>query len=458
MPGTPLDRPSARDARGGVHDHSDRRGFRATRGAAIGFAIDCYDIYLPVITVAPALGFFLAQDDASPATMGLMSGLIFAATLIGRPVGAVIFGSVADTLGRRRATLIAMYGCAIGTAVLTVLPGYDHIGLASVLLLVLLRLVTGVFLGGQYTGAVPLAMESSPARKRGLYGGLITMGFPLAFCVVSALTYLVMSLGGGAAGSFYQVWGWRIPVAIGALLTFGFAVYYGRTVDESPVFREARQAVPGRKPRHPALQLLSGQGAKSLRQVFLMMTGVWIVSNATSASFPVTLRALPGISSQQGTLVMVVAELSLILAYPLTGALSQRVGRRPVLIVCGVLAATAAPLLYLAIVSYTGSSVPLLIVLTMALMLTSICCFGCTAAYLSERFPTRMRATGYGVGYSVAVIIPSFYGFYESGLSAFMTASHTTTVLYVVGGILLAVGAALGPETRNVDLGPEAHR
>lgn len=446
MTGTPLDPTTTRSS-----EPDTRRGARATRGAAIGFAIDCFDIYLPVVTVAPALGYFLASDQVSRGTLGLISGLIFAATLVGRPIGAVVFGSIADTVGRRRATLIAMYGSAVGTAVMAVLPGYAQIGIGSVLLLVLLRLVTGVFLGGQYTGAVPLAMESSPAHKRGLYGGLITMGFPIAFCVVSALTYLVMGLGvGGGSGEFYQVWGWRIPVAIGAVITFGFAVYYGRTVDESPTFEQ--QVATGGKRRHPALQLLSGEGARSLRQVFLLMTGVWIVSNATSASFPVTLRTLEGITSQQGTLVLVVAEISLIVAYPLTGALSQRIGRRPVLAGCGALAAVVAPALYLTIVNYTGSSVPLLILMTAGLMLSSICCFGCTAAYLSERFPTRMRATGYGVGYSVAVIIPSFYAFFETGLATFMQASHTTTVLYVVGGLLLAAGALLGPETKDVDL------
>ncbi|MFC5830358.1 MFS transporter [Nonomuraea insulae] len=425
-----------------------QRGVRATRGAAIGFAIDCYDIYLPVVTIAPALGYFMASDEVSPTIVSLVSGLIFAATLLGRPVGAVVFGAVGDTVGRRRATLIAMYGCAAGTLALALLPGFDQIGIASVFLLVVLRLITGVFLGGQYTGAIPLAMESSPPHQRGLYGGLITMGFPIAFCVVSALTYSVMS----GTGSAYTAWGWRVPVLIGAAATFGFALYYGRTVDESPAF----QGLAGKKQRHPALQLLSGEGARSLRQVFVMMTGVWLISNATSASYPVTLRSLEGVTSQQGTLVMVLAQVALIAAYPATGALSQRLGRRRVLIGCGVLAAVVAPLIYLAIVGSGATSVPVLTVLTIALVLSSICCFGCTAAYLSERFPTRMRASGYGIGYSVAVIIPSFYAFYESGLASFMRATHTTMVLYVVGGILLAVGAYLGPETKDVDLHADA--
>ncbi|TDD88526.1 MFS transporter [Actinomadura rubrisoli] len=428
------------------------RGRRATRGAAIGFAIDCYDIYLPVIALAPALHYFMDKDVAS-GTSALVNGLVFAATLLGRPLGAFIFGTIADTAGRRRATLIAMYGSAAGTLLLAFVPSFSAIGFASIGLLIVLRFATGVFLGGQYTGAIPLAMESSPVRKRGLYGGLITMGFPLAFCVMSLFTYLLLRVtggtGGGNGGSAYEVWGWRIPVVVGALATFAFAVYYGRTVQESPAFLkvEVRKASPAR-------QLVRGTAARSLRQVLILMTGVWILSNATSASFPVTLRSLDGVSSQRGTAIIVVAQVFLIAAYPLAGALSQRIGRRVVLALCGALGAVVAPLFYLAIVSGPVSSFAGLAALTTGLVLSSICCFGCTAAYISERFRTELRATGYGISYSFAIIIPAFYAFYERGLATFMDADHTTVVLYVVGGILLLIGALTGPETKDAVLVP----
>ncbi|WP_067465283.1 MFS transporter [Actinomadura macra] len=428
------------------------RSRRATRGAAIGFAIDCYDIYLPVIALAPALHYFMAKDVAS-GTSALANGLVFAATLLGRPLGAVIFGTVADTAGRRRATLIAMYGSAAGTLLLAFVPSYSAIGFASIGLLIALRFATGVFLGGQYTGAIPLAMESSPVRKRGLYGGLITMGFPIAFCIVSLFTYLLLRAtggsGGGDGGSAYEVWGWRIPVVVGAFATFAFAVYYGRTVQESPAFLKVEV-----KKVSPARQLVRGTAARSLRQVLIMMTGVWILSNATSASFPVTLRSLDGVSSQRGTAIIVVAQLFLIAAYPLSGALSQRIGRRVFLAWCGGLGAVVAPLFYLAVVNEVATSFAGLAALTTGLVLSSICCFGCTAAYISERFRTELRATGYGISYSFAIIVPAFYAFYERGLAHFMEAAHTTVVLYLVGGALLLIGALLGPETKEGVLTP----
>ena len=435
------------------------RGRRATRGAAIGFAIDCYDIYLPVIALAPALHFFMAKD-VSAGTIALINGLVFAATLLGRPLGAFIFGNIADTAGRRKATLIAMYGSSVGTLLLAFVPGYATIGLASIGTLIVLRFVTGIFLGGQYTGAVPLAMESSPIAKRGLYGGLITMGFPIAFCIVSLFTYVLLTATGGAGNgdgtSVYEVWAWRIPVVIGAVVTFAFAVYYGRTVQESPAFLTADARTPAVKKESPAKQLLRGSSAKSLRQVLVLMSGVWILSNATSASFPITLRSLDGISPQRGTAIIVVAQLFLIAAYPLAGALSQRIGRRIFLAWCGGVGAVVAPMFYLAIVSGVATSFIGLAALTTGLVLTSICCFGCTAAYISERFRTELRATGYGIGYSFAIIIPAFYAFYERGLATFMDPDHTTVVLYVIGGLLLLVGALWGPETKNVDLSPDA--
>ncbi|WP_037062798.1 MFS transporter [Pseudonocardia acaciae] len=425
------------------------QGRRATRGASMGFAVDSYDIYLPVVAVGPALSYFMPSSSLSPGTVALLNGMVFAATLLGRPLGAVIFGSIADSLGRRRATLIAMYGSGVGTLALALMPGYQLLGIGAMIGLILLRLVTGVFLGGQYTGAVPLAMESSPKPKRGLYGGLITMGFPIAFCTVSAVTFSVQALNSRLSEQgAYQQWGWRIPVLIGAIVTFAFAYYYQRTVDESPAWRERG----ARKGPSPLAQLLRGDSARSLRQVLILMSGAWLCGNATSASYPVALRALDDITPESATAVLVIAEVVLIAAYPLCGALSQRIGRRRFLSLCGIVAATVAPAFYCVLVSNLTTSFVGRVLLTAGLFLSAICCFGSTASYLSERFRTDLRATGYGVGYSMALIVASFYAFYEGLLAEFMPQRYTTAVVYVIGGLLLLVGALRGPETKDVDL------
>jgi MFS family permease len=430
-----------------VEDRSQAR--KAVRGGSIGFAIDCYDIYLPVIALAPAIAYFI-PSGLSIAELALINGLVFAATLLGRPLGAVLFGNIADRLGRKKATVWAMLGSAIGTALIVALPGFSTVGMTAVFLLVGMRFVTGIFLGGQYTGAVPLAMESAPPAKRGLYGGLISMGFPIAFCVVSAITFVVLevtAVPGAETNNAYVEWGWRIPFAIGAVITFVFALYYHRTVKESPAFRKRAIDAPS-----PIRQLFKGSNARSLRQVFVLMTGVWVLSNATSASFPGTFRKLDGMTPERATMIIIFYQIALIVLYPLSGALSQRIGRRRFLAICGLLGATVAPVTYFAIVSGVVTSNLGYTLFAIVLVATSICAFGCTGSYLSERFPASIRSTGYGVAYSVAVILPAFYAFYEGGLAFFLRGQYTTIVLYVIGGVLLLIGALWGPETKNVDL------
>lgn len=432
------------------------RSRQAVRGAAIGFAIDCYDIYLPVIALAPAIVYFI-PGHLDAGTLMLLNGVVFAATLLGRPIGSVVFGTIADRLGRKRATVWAMVGSAVGTALIVALPGFAQIGILAVILLVLMRFVTGIFLGGQYTGAVPLAMETAPSNKRGLYGGLISMGFPIAFCVVSAMTATLISNMTAADGSItsYVEWGWRIPFGLGAIVTFAFAIYYHRTVTESPVFGKvvaAKDAGSATKKSGPLAQLLRGRNASTLRQVFILMTGVWILSNATSASFPGALRGLEGMTPDRATLIIVYYQIALIVLYPLCGVLSQRIGRRRFLAINGITGATIAPLTYAAIVSNLVTSDFGISVMAIVLVATSICAFACTGSYLSERFPATIRSTGYGVAYSAAVIIPAFYAVYESGLATFIPTPYGTIVLYVIGGVLLLIGALRGPETRGANL------
>ena len=162
---------------------------RALTGGITGYFVDQFDIYLPVIALAPAMAFFVPPGlDASTRT--IIGAFIFTATLLGRPIGAMIFGVLADRTGRRKATIIAITGIAVTTLLIALLPGYSSIGIWAVVLLIALRLLDGVFLGGEYTAAIPLAMEWTPKRRRGLASGLITMTSPLALCLISLLTLL----------------------------------------------------------------------------------------------------------------------------------------------------------------------------------------------------------------------------------------------------------------------------
>ena len=140
------------------------RARHAVRGAWMGFFVDMFDIYLPIVVLAPAIIYFVSPQ-MNEATTAIVNGSIFAATLLGRPIGAFIFGHLGDTIGRRRTTIIAVSGFGVATLLIAFLPGYAQWGIAAAAVFIVLRFIDGIFLGGQYTAASPLAMEYSQRRS-----------------------------------------------------------------------------------------------------------------------------------------------------------------------------------------------------------------------------------------------------------------------------------------------------
>jgi MFS family permease len=433
-------------AANGQQESLDPRAKHAIRGAWFGFFVDMFDIYLPIVVLAPALIYFVPSDlDAS--TKAVISGTIFAATLLGRPIGSVIFGHFADSIGRKRTTIISVTGFGVITGLMALLPGYQQWGLAAVILLIVLRLVDGVFLGGEYTSANPLAMEYSPKEKRGFYSALIMSGYPLAFAAISAITtVLLLFIPAGDINSPYVQWGWRIPFVIGSLLAFTLVFYYVYLVDESEIFEGSGGG------GSPLRQLFTErENLLSFLQVFVLMTGFWLTLQTVAAILPGLLGSQVGLSQTNTTITLVVANVVLVGGYIASGVISQRVGRRSFLIVYGLIAAVAGTFLYYLLLSAPPQNLFLVILLTTVITLLVVSCWGISTAYINERFRTGIRASAFGIGYSLAVVLPSLYAYYQAGLAAFMPLEYTVLVLLVVGALLMVVGAAWGPETKEVD-------
>lgn len=436
-----------------MNKHADQRsmppeGRKALFGAWFGFFVDMFDIYLPVLALAPASVYF-ESPDIPPATSAIISAMVFTATLIGRPLGALLFGYLADTLGRKRTAILSVTGFGTVTAIIALLPGYETLGIAAVWILIFLRFLDGIFLGGEYTSATPLALEYSPRPRRGHTGGVIMTGYPLAYCSVAALTYLVLQwVPAGGLDSPYVQWGWRIPFAVGAVLALVFVVWFTRNVDESESWREAKRT---ERPASPLAELLSGRNLRSFLQVFVLMSGLWINLNMLSSELPRLLKASVGLDDSTVSLISVITYAVLALGYYAGGAVSQYTGRRPYLIGSGLLTALVVPVGYGVIVSGVIGNVAVLTIVVIVTSLMALSLWGTVTPYINERFHTGVRASGYGLGYSLAVIIPSFYAFYQSGLSTVMPSEYTPLVLLVVAGTLIAIAAAVGPETRDVD-------
>jgi MFS family permease len=418
----------------------------AVFGASFGFFVDMFDVYLPVVALTPAMNYFLPAS-VSTGSRALITSLIFVATLLGRPLGSMIFGRLADRVGRRRVTLWSVSGCGVCTLLIALLPGYHAVGLVGVVLLVVLRLVDGVFLGGEYAGATPLAMEAVPTGRRGWYGGVVGMGFPLSYCAIALITFVVLRItpSGGPTSGFSE-WGWRVPFVIGAILCAVFCVYYSRTVVESETWQSTA------KSRTPIRDVVIGRSRRQFMQVFVMMSGIWIASNLASGLLPSALQTQGHVSATQVTAALVIAQAIHSVLFPYLGLLSEKIGRRTFMawsgVAIGVLCAGGFATITLGWWSGFGA----VLLLTLVIRLSGGSTFAVTPSYLCERFPPAIRGSGFGLGYSTPLVLTSFYAYYQGWLAHIMPAGYTAAALLVLGGALVLIGALMGPETKDVDL------
>jgi MFS family permease len=422
-------------------------GQRALGAAFLGFFVDMFDVYLPVVALGPAMSYF-QPATMSPALKSTLFYIVFALSLVGRPVGATIFGHYGDKIGRRKVAIISMGGFAFVTLLIGLLPGYESWGIASIVILTLLRFVDGVFLGGEYTGANPLAMEYAPKEKRGAWAAFIHTGFPLSLAAMSLITTgLLRMLPAGTPHSPYLQWGWRIPFFLGALFAGGIFLYYVRRVPESSVWAKAERT------KSPLKTLFRGDNFRCLAQVFLVMSGVWFTLNAVTSILPGVLLTVLHVNSMVVTNAQLVANLLLAVCFVPFGMLGQKIGRRTILALIGLAGMTAGPVLYYVLVRSGYRSTWQLILLVSSINLCATPAWAIVTSYINERFPTVVRASGYGIGFSAAAIIPAFSSFYMLGLKALgMPYEYTEIVIFAVGGLLLLLGALAGPETRHVEL------
>lgn len=423
-------------------------GRRALLAAFLGFFVDMFDVYLPVVALTPAMDYFQPKT-LSPALQSTLFYIVFALSLVGRPIGAAFFGHFSDKVGRRKVTIISIAGFAVVTLAIGLLPGYREWGMGSIVLLTTLRFVDGIFLGGEYTGANPLAMEYAPRERRGAWSAFIHAGFPCALAIMSLLTLGLLRGGASSARqAAYLAWGWRIPFFLGALLGGLVCLYYVRKVPESRVWGAAE------KVRWPVRELFRGANLRAFLQIFPVMSGVWFTLNAVTSILPGLLVSVRHASSAWVTEAQLVASLAMLVVYVPVGHYGQKFGRRTLLAGFGLLACTIGPALYFLLVRSGYRSAAELIALVTLINLCAIPTWALITAYLTERFSTSVRATGFGIGYSAAIFIPAFSSLYMLGLQrAGIPYVYTAVVLFAVGGLLLLVGALVGPETTRVELG-----
>jgi MFS family permease len=427
----------------------DMKRRTAIAGAFLTEFIDMFDIYLPVVVLAPVLGYF-QPASVEPGLAAILDSFVFITTLLGRPVGALIFGRVADRIGRRTSSIASVLGFGIFTLLIALLPGYRSIGISSYVLLVLLRFLDGVCLGGGYTASHPLAMEYSRKSQRGFVGGLIIAAFPAAYVAISVVATIMFALAPlNGMDSPYATWGWRIPFLIGAALAGFLAHYYWRRVSESELW-QVRTKEGAEKPA--AARLFRGSNVRNLIQVLIMMTGFWTTQNIITIYMPSVLLAKTlHLSKFELTTTLIITYCLLFFSYIAAGVLSQKIGRRRTFVILGALIATVGAGLLYTLAHSDGVPLPQIIALVSVLAILVTAPWGVIITYINERFATEVRATGFGIGFSLSVVLPSFYAFYLAWLGHLVAPNMAPAALLFIGAVIATTGAAMGAETKDVD-------
>ncbi|MCW4602422.1 MFS transporter [Janibacter hoylei] len=410
-------------------------GRAAVRAGVVGNYVDQVNIFLPVVALAPAL-VTLAGPHA-----GVTSGaLVVVATLLGRPVGAMVFGRIADRVGRTRTTQVAIAGTAACSLLIAAVPTHASIGAFAIGAVVLLRFVGGVFLAGEYTSAIPLAMEWSPPRRRGLVSGLIMSMAPWAQSTIAFATAALLALLGPAT---YAEWGWRLSFVAGGLASLALLAYYSARVADAPHVVRQREQADTRAPAALGLRaVLGGAYAGAFWQMFGLMSGLWLMTNMVVIAATGRLAADHGLDGGEVATVMGVASVAQALVMSTTGHWSTVLGRRRYFVGWGLAAAVLAPLLWLA--TMTAAVLPFVVGVAL-LQVVTVCGYGPVGAYLCERFPAHVRSTGYGTAYSLSIVVPALWPWWLPRLEPLLGHDRAVVAVLVVGGLLVAGCGALGP-------------
>lgn len=428
-----------------------RGGLRFALLGLAGASIEWYDFFLYATAAALVFPSLFFPKTLAPFMALIASFSTFAFGFVARPVGAVLFGHLGDRLGRKTAFAVAlmMMGCA--TTMIGLVPSYQSVGALAPLALVLLRLMQGLALGGQWGGATLLATESAPDARRGLYGGIAQAGVPVG--VVLANLALLIANAGQSRDSFLS-FGWRIPFLFSILLV-GLGLYIQFRLQDTVAFREAQRA-PAREGspvlealRSHARSILVAAGAYLSSTLWFYILITYVVAYGT---------AEVGLGLSRGTLLtaVLIANLARLPVDILSGALSDRFGRRRLVMtgiaLSGLWAFALFPLMQ------TRSLPWIILGIGVGSWLTGLS-YGPLAALFSELFHTRVRYSAASIAYQLGaisgggmapIVASALYAHYHSNLAISLYIAAACALSLVCAGLLR--------ETRSVRLDGQAEQ
>jgi len=367
---------------------------QAVAAAVIGNVLEWYDFAVYGFMAAIIGKNFFPSGD--PITELLASFAVFGVGFLARPVGGIVIGRIGDVKGRKVALLLTIFLMAAGTVLIGIAPTYATIGIVGPLLILLARLMQGFSAGGEWGGSTAFIVEWAPEGSRGFYGSLQQCSVSTGLLLGSGVAALVTTL---VSPESMQSWGWRIPFLLGGLLG-PVGLYMRRNIEETPAYRREKQAPAPTQPGDPAPFWLSARA--------FGFTIVWTVIFYIFLTYmPTFTKNYAKLSSAEALWSNTIGLVVLVVAIPIMGMISDRVGRKPLLLTCcAAFVVLPYPVFSLLL---SGPSFTTVIAIQIVIGLIISLYSGAGPAAISEIFPTSSRSTWMTTGYALSVAI--FGGF-----------------------------------------------
>ncbi|WP_460944871.1 MFS transporter [Okibacterium endophyticum] len=418
---------------------------KVVAASLIGTTIEWYDFFLYGSAAALVFGM-LFFPESEPLAGTLLAFGTYAIGFLARPLGGVVFGHFGDRVGRKKMMVISLMMMGTATVAIGLLPTYATLGVAAPILLLVCRLIQGFAVGGEWGGAVLMISERGDPRRRGFWASWPQAGLPAGQALsVAVLAVLAVTM----EDEVFNAWGWRVPFLLsGVLIIVGLWIRF--SISESPLFREAQEKAEQSKDKALPLFMV----LKYYRREVLLAMGSRFCENVTGYLFTAFVLVYgtqqAGLEREQILLGVFIGSLFHIAAVPFWGAMSDRVGRRPI-IIFGAVGVSVWGFAIFPLIA-TDSTFLAIVAISVALILHGAI-IGPQAAFVSELFGTSVRFTGASIGIQFASI---FAGAWAPMIAVALLAafgSHVPIAVYgALAGAVTVISLLLARESANTDL------